>query len=233
MSHSWEDLLSEILSMLVYGWAYHEIVLKRRIGPLEASPERRSKYTDGRIGIRKLPILSQDTLQRWEMQPDGGIAGMWQRPWITADLILIPIEKSLLFRTTSRKNNPEGVSILRSAYESWYALKHIRFVEQVGIERDLCGVPVIYAPGRLSAASAAPEEQALYASLNKIVRDLKFNEQAGLVIAGDPYWDADGNPTAMRQVELKLLQGAGSRTAWAKSVVTGRPSLAASRLRPS
>ena len=52
MQESWTDIISEILSFLTFGWSYHEIVYKRRIGPWEKEPHRRSKYTDGLIGWR-------------------------------------------------------------------------------------------------------------------------------------------------------------------------------------
>jgi hypothetical protein len=38
---------------------------------------------------------------------------------------VIPIEKSLLFRTSIAKGNPEGVSLLRTAYRSWYFKKRL------------------------------------------------------------------------------------------------------------
>src|SRR5262249_37768146 len=47
MSHTMEDFIAEALSMLQFGWSYHEIVLKRRIGPEESDPTRRSKFSDG------------------------------------------------------------------------------------------------------------------------------------------------------------------------------------------
>jgi hypothetical protein len=34
MSHTWDDMISEILTMLVYGWSWHEIVYKKRVGPV-------------------------------------------------------------------------------------------------------------------------------------------------------------------------------------------------------
>ena len=61
MERTWTETLSEILSFLTYGWSYHEIVYKRRIGKT-TSPITNSKYNDGLIGWRKLPIRSQDTL---------------------------------------------------------------------------------------------------------------------------------------------------------------------------
>lgn len=49
MSTSWQDTLSQILTMLQYGFSLHELVYKVRKG-LDKSPE--SKYDDGRIGWR-------------------------------------------------------------------------------------------------------------------------------------------------------------------------------------
>ena len=146
MSHPFPETIAETMSMLVFGWSYHEIVLKRRVGPDQKDASLRSKYTDGRIGIRKLPIRSQDSLLRWDMQADGGINGMWQLPPVGGQLLYIPIERALLFRTTSKKNSPEGVSILRAAYRSWFLKKTVEDFEAIGIERELAGLPVVSVP---------------------------------------------------------------------------------------
>ena len=42
MSESWQDVISEALSMLVYGWAFCELVYKRRGGD-STDPTKRSK----------------------------------------------------------------------------------------------------------------------------------------------------------------------------------------------
>ena len=63
MEETWSDFISEVLSFLTYGWSYHEIVYKRRMGRSK-NPETNSKYTDGLIGWRKLPIRSQDKIGR-------------------------------------------------------------------------------------------------------------------------------------------------------------------------
>lgn len=54
MDETWSDFISEVLSFLTYGWSYHEIVYKRRMGNTK-NPETRSKYSDSLIGWRKLP----------------------------------------------------------------------------------------------------------------------------------------------------------------------------------
>ena len=43
MSQSWENTIAEILSFLTYGWSSTEICYKRRDGPDQRDPRRRSK----------------------------------------------------------------------------------------------------------------------------------------------------------------------------------------------
>ena len=211
MNQPFEDFVSEALSMLPYGWSYFETVMKRRVGPTERDPRRRSKYTDGKIGIRKLAIRSQDTLGHWQMQDDGGIAGMWQMPPTGSQEVFIPIEKALLFRTSMLKNNPEGKSILRQAYRSWYILKTVQNAESIGIERELAGLPVARIPADYMKSDADSASKAFYATIKQIVRDLKFNAQGGVVVPSDYYPDENGNPTSQRMVEIELLSTGGRR----------------------
>ena len=110
MSHSWDDLIGEILSMMTYGWSWHEIVYKKRVGPWEKDPKKRSKYTDQKIGWRKMPIRAQETLLRWSFDETGGIRAMVQMAPPRYQTTVLPIEKSILFRTSIAKGNPEGNS---------------------------------------------------------------------------------------------------------------------------
>lgn len=145
MQKTWIDTISEILSFLTFGWSYHEIVYKRRMGNTR-DPRTKSKYTDGLIGWMKLPIRAQETLYQWEYDDNDNLLGMTQMPPPTFGLYTIPIEKALHFRTKSRKDNPEGRSILRNAYRSWFFKRRIQEIEGIGIERDLAGLPVMHAP---------------------------------------------------------------------------------------
>lgn len=214
MSHSWEDFVTEVLSMLTYGWHYAEIVWKRRDGPGQADPSKRSRYDDGRIGIRKIAPRSQDTLDRWEMQDDGGIDGMWQRPpdGMLGQTVFIPIWRSLLFRTRSRKNSPEGYSILRTAYRAWWFLKRIQEYEAIGIERDLAGLPVVKVPANILRSNASPADKAALSKFVNIARDLRMNHHAGVVIQSDPWRDADGKISNVPMVSIELLSSSGTRT---------------------
>ncbi|MFO0271387.1 MAG: hypothetical protein ACK53W_12735, partial [Gemmatimonadota bacterium] len=125
----------------------------------------------------------------------------------------------LLFRTTSRKNNPEGRSILRNAYRPWFLLKNIQDIEAVGIERDLAGLPVVSIPTKY-LTSNKPEDIAIRNAYERIARDLKFNEQGGLVIPSDTYPNADKSPSSVRMVTVELLSTAGQRAIDTSRVVT-------------
>ncbi|MEG0766233.1 MAG: hypothetical protein RR482_00825, partial [Clostridia bacterium] len=125
MSETWSDTLSEVLSFLTFGWSYHEIVYKRRMGPTR-SPKTNSKYNDGLIGWQKLPIRAQETLFQWEYDNADNLLGMTQYAPPDYVMATIPIDKAILFRTKSRKNNPEGRSVLRNAYRAWYFKRRIQ-----------------------------------------------------------------------------------------------------------
>ena len=184
MERTWADTLSEILSFMTYGWSYHEIVYKRRVGRT-SSPITNSKYDDGLIGWRKLPIRAQDTLYGWDYKPDTDeLLGMTQMPPPQYGLITIPLEKALHFRTRSRKDNPEGRSILRTAYRAYYFKKRLEEIEGYGIERDLAGFPVLYAPAELPIWDDDPEMQATLAKAENIVSSIRRDAREGLVLPG-------------------------------------------------
>lgn len=182
MQSTWTDTISEILSFLPYGWSYHEIVYKRRMGKT-GNRNTRSKYSDGLIGWQKLPIRSQDTLYRWEYDDRDNLIGMTQMPPPDYGLLTIPIEKAMLFRTESAKDNPEGRSILRNAYRSWYFKRRLQEIEAIGIERDLAGLPVLTGPEGLDLWDIDdPEATKINAALIKMVKNIRRNEFEGLVL---------------------------------------------------
>lgn len=189
MCETWSDTVSEILSFLTYGWSAHEIVYKRRCGRRN-DPRLNSRYTDGLIGWQKLPIRSQDTLYEWIYDDLDNIKGIIQNPPPDFGLIEIPIEKLLLFKTRSRKGNPEGRSILRNAYRDWYFKRRIQEIEGIGIERDLAGFPVLHAPEGVDIWSEDdPELIAAKVAAERIVQNIRRDSMEGLVLPAG--WELD------------------------------------------
>ncbi len=199
MQDSWTSTLSEILSFVTFGWSYHEIVYKRRMGRTK-NPKTNSKYDDGLIGWRKLPIRAQETLYEWmyEDQTDE-LLGMVQQPPPDFGTIQIPLERALHFVTKSRKNNPEGRSVLRGSYRAWYFKRRIQEIEGIGIERDLAGFPILMAPEGMDDIWDAddPESAKALKMAESIVTGIRRDSREGLVLPHG--W------------ELSLLSAGGSR----------------------
>lgn len=213
MSMTWTDTINENLSMLEYGYSPHEIVYKRRCGDV-FDPSMRSKYADGRIGWRKLPIRAQETIYRWQFDDHGGIQGVEQLAPPHYYHVTIPVEKLLLFRTTIDKNNPEGRSLLRGAYRSWYLKKNIENIEGIGIERDLAGLPMAFVPPELLSKNATAAQKNILSQIKNIVINVKRDEQEGLVFPMQ--YGADGKLL----YDFKLLSTAGNRQFDTDKIIT-------------
>jgi hypothetical protein len=172
----------------------HEVIYKRR--------------DDGRLGWDAMPIRAQESLQKWEWDLDADRAtGMWQLPETGGQLVMIPFERSMLFRTTVAKRNPEGRSVLRSAYLSWYRKTNIENIESIGIERDLAGFPVLYVPAEWTYSDASTDQQALYNQAKQTVRRIRRDEQEGLVLP----MILGGEDNKQQMLKLELLSAGGDR----------------------
>lgn len=189
MSISWADTISEILSYMIYGWSFHEIVYKFRRGPMQKDGSMRSKFSDGRVGWRKMPVRSQRTLYGWIFDPkDNGVVAMEQQAAPDYRLRAIPLSKGLLFRTEICRDNPEGRSLLRNAYRPWYFKKRIEEIEGIGIERDLAGLPILQPPEGTDIWDVDNEQAVkMRTQAETIVRNVRRDKSEGIVI---PYgWE--------------------------------------------
>lgn len=207
MSHSWSDFISEVLTMLPHGFSFFEIVYKKRDGEKsETSRMPSSKYSDGRVGWRKFAIRAQETLVRWELDEDGGLKGFTQRAAPDYKEVTIPMIKGLLFRTNVIKNNPEGRSILRSAYRPWYFKKRMEEIEGIGIERDLAGLPMAEVDAEIMTGTD-PDSQAFMNSIRTILKNVRQDKEAGII------WPLVYDPeTGNQMATFKLLNSGGTRT---------------------
>ena len=206
MEQSWDATIAEILSFLVYGWSYCEIVYKKRDGLDTPDKRRRSQYSDGKIGWRKISNRAQETLFDWDIDENGDVRGMRQLdPSAGRGMVTIPIEKALLFRTTNARNNPEGRSVLRNAYRPWRFKKTIEEIEAIGIERDLAGLPVAYVPPSMLSSTASSDEVTARNAIQNLVRGIKRNQNEGILFPLS--YDESGR----EMYKLTLLSSAGNR----------------------
>jgi len=203
MSSDWEETLSEVLTFLTYGFAPLNVVYKMRTGWKEDGS--RSTYNDGLIGWRKWSLRAQETVDSWKFDENGGVEGLVQVAPPDYKRYDIPIESLLLFRTTARKGNPEGRSILRGGYRAFVYKTRIEKIEGIGIERDLAGLPVAWVPPEILSGEATSDDVQIRTAITEIVTNIRRDEQEGIIFPLS--YDENGN----KQYELTLLSTGGTR----------------------
>lgn len=200
MEGAWGDTISEVLTLIPYGFSLFEIVYKQRLGDT-GDLRTDSAYDDRQIGWARWSPRAQETIDRWVFRDDWTTEAAIQVAPPEYREVTIPLSKCIHFRARSRRMNPEGMSLLRNAYEPWYYKKHIGRIEAIGIERDLAGLPVVDLPAEVIETGGAA-----LASWQKIATDLRRDEQAGILIPSDR--DPDTNE---RLYDVRLLSTGGQR----------------------
>ena len=212
MDHTLDDHIAEALSFLSYGFGWFEVIYKRRVGPTERSDKKHSKYTDGRLGVKKIAARAPWTINRFDVdQKTGDVLGIEQSVGLMNGKNYIPLNKSLYYRTTSINGDPSGRSILRNAYTSYEYLNNLQAIEAIAVERELAGIPVARIPAEYLSGDASAAQTGFVRDLQQILRDVKFNEQGYIVLPSDTYPDKDGAPSSTRLVDIELMASNGKR----------------------
>src|SRR6056297_2091849 len=80
MDHTLDDHISEALGFLTYGFSWFEVIYKRRVGPTETDPKKYSKYSDNRVGVRKIAPRAPWTVNKFDVNDKtGDVLGVYQR----------------------------------------------------------------------------------------------------------------------------------------------------------
>jgi hypothetical protein len=212
MDHTLDDHIAEALSFLSYGFGWFEVIYKRRVGPTERSDKKHSKYTDGRLGVKKIAARAPWTINKFDVdQKTGDVLGIEQSVGLMNGKNYIPLNKSLYYRTTSINGDPSGRSILRNAYTSYEYLNNLQAIEAIAVERELAGIPVARIPAEYLSGDASATQTGFVRDLQQILRDVKFNEQGYIVLPSDTYPDKDGAPSSTRLVDIELMASNGKR----------------------
>ena len=147
-THTFADLVSDICLMFPYGWSWFDMSMKRRSGG------RRSKYDDGRVGFAKIAYRSPKRLSHWEFaEGSTDLLGMWQVIYpgettgpTSEGIVLLPLYRGLLFRTSREGGDPEGLSVYRPAVRPFDYKRRLEQVEGIGLYRRWAGFPLITLP---------------------------------------------------------------------------------------
>lgn len=203
MRESWDTAVDQILSFLTYGFSVHELVYKRRRGRNQKG-SLASTHDDNLVGWLDIPVRGQETISGWEYgTASGDLEYVKQIALPDLRERMIPEIKLVAFRATSEKSNPEGESILRSAYIPWYYKARIQKTEGIGIERNLAGLP--YANVPTDYLTNQEYAQAL-SQIKTLLRNIRNDERAAAVFP--LAYDENGN----KLFEFGLMTGSTRST---------------------
>jgi hypothetical protein len=188
-SSSWPQTLTEILTMLDFGFSAFEVVYKME----EWKGRRRVKW-------KKFAQRHALDAIGWHYDSNGGPKSLEvmdpNRPLGGAS-VEIPINRLLAFTFEREGGDFEGTSVLRPAYKHWYYKDGLYKVDAIQKERHGIGIPVIKLPVGFSDTDKALADE--------MGRNLRTNEKAHIVLP--PLWDImmlklEGNPVnALESIE--------------------------------
>lgn len=213
MRRSFQEYIVEFLSYIIFGFATPEKVYKK----FEDTP------VGDFVGWQDFKMLSQDTVGQWIMNNSSGeLVGLRQdlsqidrsgvmsfsdKKDTTLDL---PRKKFMLFRHSPRRDNPEGISPLRSCYTSWKYRSIVEEYEAIGITKDLGGTPILEIDSAIiSAANENPSgwEANLLDDMKAMAASIHAGEQNYGIIP--KAYDANNNP--LFSFRLLGIEGGGKQ----------------------
>jgi hypothetical protein len=210
MDHTWNDFIIEVLSMNRYGFSLHEKVYRKRFSA------NGSKYNDGLIGWKRLPIRNQFTIDKFVYDDSGNnlrgavqnLSGV-QIPTgkiMSSGQKTLPMSKLLHFRVGNHQGDPFGKSPLRDAYLAWRYLIAIEEIEAIGVSKDLNGLPILYCPAQYLDVNANAETKAMRAVWEQALANLQANQQSSMLLP--MMYDSE---TRQPLFKLELLTNQGSK----------------------
>lgn len=216
MDESWQTFISEVSTMNTYGHSVHEIVMRYR------RYEEGSRFNDGRIGLKYLPIRSQHSIAEWEYDSSGRkLLGIRQKlpnsaryEKVTNKNRMIPAERLLIFRVNPQDGSPLGTSPLDGCYNAWRYLVTYQEIESTTVSKNLNGVPIMRIPAKNMAKHASEDDRKVYENAKKIVSNVNNGEQAGLVIPSD-FDEISGK----RYFEFDVVNSTASNTAVVSEII--------------
>jgi hypothetical protein len=198
MDHPFDELITDALTMLPYGFAPCESVLKK----LPAS-----NLGPARIGFKSVRLRAQDTLYKWEFDPESGdLLGMWQQDFQNP-VAYIPYDRLALFRTNSSRGNPEGRSVLRNSYKYYKRKGAIEEAEGRAALRS-AGLVVMRVPWSIMNPTAGQIERNIFAQLKTALASIAEDRQGAVILPSDPYEGQQGKRGGYQyDIDYKVADG--------------------------
>ena len=199
MDHTWYDFIREVMSFNKYGFSLHEKVYRFR------RKDKGSKYDDGKVGLKRLPIRSQASITKFLTDESGrDFTAIEQQTRVGNNTLtrtektIIPLDRCLLFKVDPYKGNPQGTSPLNACYQSWRMLQKLLDAELIATSKNMNGTAKAKLPAKYMSADATAAEKEVFRVITEGVINTHTGENQGFVIPSD----RDENGNALFDVDL-------------------------------
>ena len=200
---------------------------------------RARRTPDGMVGLADLVDRPMHTIERWTLDDDGTVLGVVQRGPDGKEYV-IDRARMVWSRDIPLTDSPAGVGIFRQLAEAVRELEALFKMLHQGLETDLGGIPIVYAPiEELKARISETIGNGQFTQddfTNAIRRLVSFvqnhvrTKETGLVFDSGPV-TVNGVATSMPRYKVELLQAGGQsfgsileaikQKLWEIAIVTG------------
>ena len=229
-NESLDTVIKKALTFNKYGFSLLEKVFRRR------RYKYGSKYDDGKIGIKYLPMRKQHSITEFEWDDDYRyVKGVYQNTQATTTLdwmfndrqrislkprrsdsdTYIPKDRLLWFKSDLSTDNPESRSPLYYAYEGWRELQRYKDLENISASKNMNGILVGYAPEEYLSSESDEDMLAAGEAFKDGMTNVGRNEQACIVLPSTRSDEAHG----AREWEVTTLQSSSSHVTSISAVV--------------
>lgn len=200
----WHRIVRKAAMYRMWGYALHEWTTRRR--------------KDGVITFHDIQSRAQMSIEQWDMNADGEVMGVRQRSPQTGRYIYIPRRKMMYVLDDSLNDSPEGIGVFRHLVEPANRLRKYEYLESIGFELDLRGIPIIFGPLQemQDRVKSGDMDQAEYDNaVNPFVEFIKKhikNPELGLMLDSITYTTTDDiqRPSVAKKWDIKLLTGSAT-----------------------
>lgn len=200
----WHRIVRRSAMYRFYGFSVQEWTARRR--------------DDGLLTFKDVAPRAQLTIEKWDMDVEGGILGAIQRSPQTQQDLYLPRSKLLYLVDDTLSDSPEGLGLFRHLVEPAQRLFRYEQLEGFGFETDLRGIPIGRAPftnlakmverGEISDA----QRIAIEAPLVKFVENHIKTAKIGMLLDSITYEAKDeaGRASNAKQFDVELLKGSST-----------------------
>lgn len=168
LDQTWTQQLSEILTLLEFGFSIFE-----KIDKLVTNHSKFGTYHS----ISKLAWRSPRTIERWNLDPKTGkLISVWQYAYgDLGKMVEIPGEFLMVFTLDKEGDNYEGVSALRACYGPWFRKNSYLKLMAIGLEKFAIPTPYMEVP-------EGKESSQQYTNAKKVLEKYVSHQQQYITI---------------------------------------------------